>query len=92
MKEPTEAELEIFFMERFSANCMMLFENIGEYVEENHIVQKQSEWVLLAQIAQSALFELHRCVVVSAGDGPTELPNLGKIKQLTSVSESKLNH
>lgn len=84
MKEPTAAELEIFFMERFSANCMMLFENIGEYVEDNHIVQEQSEWVLLAQIAQSALFELHRCVVVSAGDCPTELPDLQKIKQLTS--------
>lgn len=89
MKEPNEEELHVFYKERFSGICMMLFENIGEYICEDPLVAKHEELVALAEIACKALFELNTRVIMTDYEGPATKPNLEFIEKLISSIKSK---
>ncbi len=84
MREPSEEELHVFHKEHFSGICMMLFENIGEYVVENPLVAKHEELVALAETACQALFELNTRVLMTDYEGPASKPHLRSIEQLIS--------
>ncbi|SNZ20066.1 hypothetical protein SAMN06265368_3165 [Cohaesibacter gelatinilyticus] len=84
MREPNEEELHVFHKEHFSGICMMLFENIGEYICENPLVAKHEVLVALAEIACKALFELNTRVLMIDYEGPASKPNLEFIEQLIS--------